>query len=71
LPVFHDRRPHQEIEDGPSVLTLPARHPIQIAKTYCHRSITFLRTYDQAVGSGSDVRDLEPAAFLHNSAGKL
>lgn len=43
---------------GPSVLTLPARHPVQVAKTYATLDYLSNGRMIMAVGSGSDTRDL-------------
>src|SRR5215470_12993838 len=49
----------QRIKMGPSVLTLPARHPVEVAKTYA--SLDYLsggrRRVIMAVGLGNDPRD--------------
>ena len=43
---------------GPSVFTLPARHPVQVAKTYATLDYISNGRMVMAVGSGNDVRDL-------------
>ena len=49
----------KRLKMGPSVLTLPARHPLQVAKTYATLDYVSNGRMIMAVGSGSDVRDLE------------
>jgi probable F420-dependent oxidoreductase len=49
----------KRLKMGPSVLTLPARHPLQVAKTYATLDYISNGRMIMAVGSGSDVRDLE------------
>jgi probable F420-dependent oxidoreductase len=49
----------KRLKMGPSVLTLPARHPVQVAKTYATLDYVSNGRMIMAVGSGSDVRDLE------------
>ena len=43
---------------GPSVFTLPARHPVQVAKTYATLDYLSNGRMVMAVGSGNDTRDL-------------
>mgnify|MGYP003394227100 FL=1 len=49
----------KKLKMGPSVLTLPARSPVQVAKTYATLDYISGGRMIMAVGSGSDVRDLE------------
>ncbi len=49
----------RRVKMGPSVLTLPARHPIQVAKTYATLDYLSGGRMIMAVGSGSDMRDLK------------
>jgi probable F420-dependent oxidoreductase len=49
----------KRLKMGPSVLTLPARHPLQVAKTYATLDYVSNGRMIMAVGSGSDIRDLE------------
>jgi probable F420-dependent oxidoreductase len=61
----------KRLKMGPSVLTLPARHPIQIAKTYATLDyLTGGGRMIMAVGSGSDVRDLEACGVPPQERGK-
>jgi probable F420-dependent oxidoreductase len=48
----------KHVKMGPSVLTLPARHPVQVAKTYATLDYISGGRMIMAVGSGSDMRDL-------------
>ena len=48
----------KRVKMGPSVLTLPARHPVQVAKTYATLDYLSGGRMIMAVGSGSDPRDL-------------
>jgi probable F420-dependent oxidoreductase len=48
----------KRVKMGPSVLTLPARHPIQVAKTYATLDYISGGRMIMAVGSGGDMRDL-------------
>jgi len=48
----------RRVKMGPSVLTLPARHPIQVAKTYATLDYISRGRMIMAVGSGGDMRDL-------------
>jgi probable F420-dependent oxidoreductase len=43
---------------GPSVLTLPTRHPVQVAKTYATLDYISGGRMIMAVGSGGDLREL-------------
>jgi probable F420-dependent oxidoreductase len=49
----------KRVKMGPSVLTLPARNPIQVAKTYASLDYLSGGRMVMAVGSGSSIRDLE------------
>ncbi len=60
----------KKLKMGPSVLTLPARHPIQIAKTYATLDYISGGRMIMAVGSGSDVRDLEACGVPPQERGK-
>lgn len=60
----------KKLKMGPSVLTLPARHPIQIAKTYATLDYISGGRMIMAVGSGSDVRDLEACGVPSQERGK-
>jgi probable F420-dependent oxidoreductase len=60
----------KRLKMGPSVLTLPARHPIQIAKTYATLDYISGGRMIMAVGSGSDVRDLEACGVPPQERGK-
>lgn len=60
----------KKLKMGPSVLTLPARHPIQIAKTYATLDYISDGRMIMAVGSGSDVRDLEACGVPPQERGK-
>ncbi|MBI3249113.1 MAG: LLM class flavin-dependent oxidoreductase [Deltaproteobacteria bacterium] len=60
----------KKLKMGPSVLTLPARHPIQIAKTYATLDYISNGRMIMAVGSGSDVRDLEACGVPPQERGK-
>ncbi|MGE0825768.1 MAG: LLM class flavin-dependent oxidoreductase [Candidatus Binatia bacterium] len=55
---------------GPSVLTLPARNPIQVAKTYATLDYLSGGRMVMAVGSGSDLRDLEACGVPTQERGK-
>ncbi len=48
----------RKVKMGPSVLTLPARHPIHVAKAYATLDYISRGRMIMAVGSGSDMRDL-------------
>lgn len=58
------------VKMGPSVLTLPARHPVQVAKTYATLDYISGGRMIMAVGSGSDVRDLEACGIPPQERGK-
>jgi probable F420-dependent oxidoreductase len=60
----------KKLKMGPSVLTLPARHPIQIAKTYATLDYLTGGRMIMAVGSGSDTRDLEACGVAPQERGK-
>jgi len=60
----------QRVKMGPSVLTLPARHPVQVAKTYATLDYVSGGRMIMAVGSGSDVRDLEACGVSPQERGK-
>jgi probable F420-dependent oxidoreductase len=55
---------------GPSVLTLPARHPVHVAKTYATLDYLSGGRMIMAVGSGSDLRDLAASGVLAEERGK-
>src|SRR6516164_11631011 len=55
---------------GPSVLTLPARHPVHVAKTYATLDYISEGRMIMAVGGGSDVRDLAASGVLPAERGK-
>jgi probable F420-dependent oxidoreductase len=48
----------KRVKMGPSVLTLPARNPVHVAKTYASLDYISGGRMVMAVGSGSDLRDL-------------
>jgi len=48
----------RRVKMGPSVLTLPARNPVHVAKTYASLDYISGGRMIMAVGSGSDLRDL-------------
>jgi probable F420-dependent oxidoreductase len=48
----------KRVKMGPSVLTLPARNPVHVAKTYASLDYISGGRMIMAVGSGSDLRDL-------------
>jgi probable F420-dependent oxidoreductase len=48
----------RRVKMGPSVLTLPARNPVHVAKTYASLDYISGGRMVMAVGSGSDLRDL-------------
>ena len=48
----------KRVKMGPSVLTLPARNPVHVAKTYATLDYISNGRMVMAVGSGSDLRDL-------------
>src|SRR5215470_12999255 len=60
----------RRIKMGPSVLTLPARSPVQVAKTYATLDYISGGRMIMAVGSGSDVRDLEACGIPPQERGK-
>jgi len=60
----------KRLKMGPSVLTLPARHPVQVAKTYATLDYISGGRMIMAVGSGSDVRDLEACGVSPQERGK-
>jgi probable F420-dependent oxidoreductase len=60
----------KHIKMGPSVLTLPARHPVHVAKTYAALDYISGGRMIMAVGSGSDVRDLEASGVRPQERGK-
>ena len=55
---------------GPSVLTLPARHPVQVAKTYATLDYLSNGRMIMAVGSGSDTRDLVACGIPAKARGR-
>ena len=48
----------RHVKMGPSVLTLPTRHPVQVAKTYATLDYISGGRMIMAVGSGGDLREL-------------
>ena len=60
----------KRVKMGPSVLTLPARHPIQVAKTYATLDYLSGGRMIMAVGSGSDPRDLVACGVPPQERGK-
>ncbi len=60
----------KRIKMGPSVLTLPARHPVHVAKTYATLDYISGGRMIMAVGSGSDLRDLEASGVSPRERGK-
>ncbi|MGH8013291.1 MAG: LLM class flavin-dependent oxidoreductase [Candidatus Binataceae bacterium] len=60
----------RRLKMGPSVLTLPARSPVQVAKTYASLDYISGGRMIMAVGSGSDVRDLEACGIPAHERGK-
>jgi probable F420-dependent oxidoreductase len=60
----------KRVKMGPSVLTLPARHPVQVAKTYASLDYISGGRMVMAVGSGGDVRDLEASGVPPQERGK-
>jgi len=58
------------VKMGPSVLTLPARHPVQVAKTYATLDYLSGGRMIMAVGSGSDLRDLAACGVPPQERGK-
>ncbi|HLW71347.1 MAG TPA: LLM class flavin-dependent oxidoreductase [Candidatus Binataceae bacterium] len=55
---------------GPSVLTLPARNPVHVAKTYATLDYLSNGRMVMAVGSGSDLRDLAASGVPVEERGK-
>jgi probable F420-dependent oxidoreductase len=49
----------RHVKMGPSVLTLPTRHPVQVAKTYATLDYLSGGRMIMAVGSGGDLRELQ------------
>ncbi len=49
----------RHVKMGPSVLTLPTRHPVQVAKTYATLDYISGGRMIMAVGSGGDLRELQ------------
>ena len=49
----------KRVKMGPSVLTLPTRHPVQVAKTYATLDYISGGRMIMAVGSGGDLRELQ------------
>jgi probable F420-dependent oxidoreductase len=60
----------KRLKMGPSVLTLPARHPVHVAKTYATLDYISEGRMIMAVGSGSDVRDLAASGVPPAERGK-
>ena len=60
----------RRLKMGPSVLTLPARHPVHVAKTYATLDYISGGRMILAVGSGSDVRDLEASGIRPQERGR-
>lgn len=60
----------RRIKMGPSVLTLPARHPVHVAKTYATLDYLSGGRMIMAVGSGSDLRDLAASGVPSEQRGK-
>ena len=60
----------RRIKMGPSVLTLPARHPVHVAKTYATLDYISGGRMIMAVGSGSDLRDLAASGVPSEERGK-
>ena len=60
----------RRLKMGPSVLTLPARHPVHVAKTYATLDYISEGRMIMAVGSGSDVRDLEASGVRPQERGR-
>jgi alkanesulfonate monooxygenase SsuD/methylene tetrahydromethanopterin reductase-like flavin-dependent oxidoreductase (luciferase family) len=55
---------------GPSVLTLPARNPVHVAKTYASLDYISGGRMVMAVGSGSDLRDLKASGVPVEDRGR-
>jgi len=60
----------KRLKMGPSVLTLPARHPVHVAKTYATLDDISGGRMIMAVGSGSDIRDLAASGIPPAERGK-
>jgi probable F420-dependent oxidoreductase len=60
----------KRLKMGPSVLTLPARHPVHVAKTYATLDYISQGRMIMAVGSGSDIRDLAASGIPPSERGK-
>ncbi|HZP46729.1 MAG TPA: LLM class flavin-dependent oxidoreductase [Candidatus Binataceae bacterium] len=60
----------KRVKMGPSVLTLPARHPVHVAKTYASLDYLSGGRMIMAVGSGSDPRDLAASGIAATERGK-
>ena len=60
----------KRIKMGPSVLTLPARHPVHVAKTYATLDYISGGRMIMAVGSGGDLRDLAASGVSPHERGK-
>lgn len=60
----------KRVKMGPSVLTLPARHPVHVAKTYASLDYLSGGRMVMAVGSGSDLRDLAASGVPAQDRGK-
>jgi probable F420-dependent oxidoreductase len=60
----------KRVKMGPSVLTLPARHPVHVAKTYATLDYISNGRMVMAVGSGSDLRDLVASGVPTEERGK-
>lgn len=60
----------RHLKMGPSVLTLPARNPVHVAKTYATLDYLSGGRMIMAVGSGSDLRDLAASGVPSEERGK-
>lgn len=60
----------KRVKMGPSVLTLPARNPVHVAKTYATLDYLSGGRMVMAVGSGSDLRDLAASGVPLEERGK-
>jgi len=60
----------KRVKMGPSVLTLPARNPVHVAKTYATLDYISGGRMVMAVGSGSDLRDLKASGVAPEERGK-
>ncbi len=60
----------KRVKMGPSVLTLPARNPVHVAKTYATLDYISGGRMVMAVGSGSDLRDLKASGVPVEERGK-